>query len=65
MDVLCAPGTLSDSVRPDTILYTAAAPRWLDDAAGCTLRYGEDTPGLTLRPGRSMIWEEAQTIAVQ
>ena len=35
------------------------------DAAGCTLRYGEDTPGLTLRPGRSMIWEEAQTIAVQ
>lgn len=65
VDVLCAPGTLSDSVRPDTILYTAAAPRWLDDAAGCTLRYGEDTPGLTLRPGRSMIWEEAQTIAVQ
>ena len=65
VDVLCAPGTLSESVRPDAILYTAAAPRWLDDAAGCTLRYGEDTPGLTLRPGRSMIWEEAQTIAVQ
>ena len=65
VDVLCAPGTLSDSVRPDAILYTAAAPRWLDDAAGCTLRYGENTPGLTLRPGRSMIWEEAQTIAVQ
>ena len=65
VDVLCAPGTLSDSVRPDAILYTAAAPRWLDDAAGCALRYGEDTPGLTLRPGRSMIWEEAQTIAVQ
>ena len=65
VDVLCAPGTLSDSVQPDTILYTAAAPRWLDDAAGCTLRYGEETPGLTLRPGRSMIWEEAQTIAVQ
>ena len=65
VDVLCAPGTLSDSVQPDAILYTAAAPRWLDDAAGCTLHYGEDTPGLTLRPGRSMIWEEAQTIAVQ
>lgn len=65
VDVLCAPGTLSDSVRPDAILYTAAAPRWLDAAAGCTLRYGEDTPGLTLRPGRSMIWKEAQTIAVQ
>ena len=64
-DVLCAPGTLSDSVRPDAILYTSAAPRWLDNAAGCTLRYGEDTPGLTLRPGRSMIWEEAQTIAIQ
>ena len=65
VDVLCAPGSLSDSVQPDAILYTAAAPRWLDDAAGCTLRYGEDAPGLTLRPGRSMIWEEAQTIAVQ
>ena len=50
---------------PTQFLYTAAAPRWLDDAAGCTLRYGEDTPGLTLRQGRSMIWEEAQTIAVQ
>lgn len=65
VDVLCAPGTLSDSVQADTILYTNAAPRWLDKAGGCELRYGEDEPGLTLRPGYSILWEEAQKIAVQ
>ena len=65
VDVLCAPGTWSDSVQPNAVLYTAAAPRWLDKAENCELRYGEETPGLTLRPGRSMIWEEAQTVAVQ
>lgn len=65
VDVLCAPGTWSDSVQADTILYTSAAPKWLDKAEGCTLRYGEEEPGLTLRPGRSMIWEEAQTVALQ
>lgn len=65
VDVLCAPGTLSDSVVADTILYTDATPGRLAEADGCTLRYGEEEPGLTLRPGRSMIWEEAQTIALQ
>ena len=65
VDVLCAPGTLSDSVQTDTILYTNAAPRWLDEVEDCELRYGEDEPGLTLRPGRSILWEEAQKIAVQ
>lgn len=65
VDVLCAPGAWSDSVQPNAVLYTAAAPRWLDKAKNCELRYGEDAPGLTLRPGRSMIWEEAQTVAVQ
>ena len=65
VDVLCAPGTLSDSVLPDAILYANENPKWLDQAENCELRYGEDTPGVTLRPGRSMIWEEAQKIALQ
>lgn len=65
VDVLCAPGSWSETVRPDAVLYTSASPRWLVQAEGCELYYGEDTPGLTLRPNRSMIWEEAQTVAVQ
>ena len=65
VDVLCAPGTWSASVQPDAVLYTSTAPKWLANAKDCELRYGEDTPGLILRPGRSMIWEEAQTVAVQ
>ena len=52
-------------MQADTILYTNAAPRWLDKAEDCELRYGEDEPGLTLRPGYSILWEEAQKIAVQ
>lgn len=65
MDVLCAPGALSDAVQADTILTAVRHPKWLDEIESCELRYGDATPGLTLRPGRSMIWEEAQTIAIQ
>lgn len=65
VDVLCAPGSWPDAVQPDTVLYTSTTPKWLDKAENCTLRYGEEEPGLTLRPGRSILWEEAQTVAVQ
>ena len=65
VDVLCAPGSWPDAVQPDTVLYTSTAPKWLDKAENCTLRSGEEEPGLTLRPGRSILWEEAQTVAVQ
>ena len=65
VDVLCAPGALSDAVQADTILTAVRHPQWLDEIESCELRYGDATPGLTLRPGRSMIWEEAQTIAIQ
>ena len=65
VDVLCAPGSWPDAVQPDTVLYTSTAPKWLNKAENCTLRYGEEEPGLTLRPGRSILWEEAQTVAVQ
>ena len=51
---LCAGLPCPTSVQADTILYINAAPRWLDKAEdGCELRYGEDEPGLTLRPGYS------------
>ncbi|WP_455502229.1 ComEC/Rec2 family competence protein [Gemmiger sp.] len=65
VDVLCAPGTLSDFVRADTVLTMTETPKWKNDLQDCTLRYGEDTPGLTLRPNRSILWEEAQPIALQ
>lgn len=65
VDVLCAPGTLSDFVTADTVLTMTETPKWRDKLENCTLRYGEDAPGLTLRPGRSMLWEEAQPIALQ
>ena len=65
VDVLCAPGTLSDFVRADTVLTMTETPKWRDALQDCTLRYGEDAPGLTLRPNRSILWEEAQTIALQ
>ena len=65
VDVLCAPGALSDAVQADTILTAVRHPKWLDEIESCELRYGDEAPGLTLRPGRSMIWEEAQTIAIQ
>ena len=51
--------------RADTILTAVRHPKWLDEIESCELRYGDEAPGLTLRPGRSMIWEEAQTIAIQ
>ena len=65
VDVLCAAGTLSDSVVADTILCNTPVPKWIDRVGDAQLMYGDDDPGLTLRPGSSMIFEEAQAVALQ
>lgn len=65
VDALCAAGALSDSVDPVAILYTSSAPRWLDQVGTSRLYYGQDTPFIQLRPGRSLQIKEAERIALQ
>lgn len=65
VDVLCAAGAVSDSIQANTILFTTANPRWLEKTAGETLLYGSDVPVITLRAGRSIIYEEVEGYAVQ
>lgn len=65
VDVLCAAGALSDSVRPAAILTTAASPRWLDQPGTERVYYGQDIPIIRLRPGRTLQIKEAQRVALQ
>lgn len=65
VDALCAAGALSASVEPAAIVYTSAAPRWLDQAGTSRLYYGQDIPFIQLRPGRSLQIKEAERIALQ
>ena len=65
VDVLCAAGALSESVRADTIVYCSASPSWLEKATDETLLYSFSDPVITIRPGHSMIFEEVEHVALQ
>lgn len=65
VDLLCAAGSYSGSIRAETILYTAKAPAWLDRTDGERLLRGGEAPAVVLRPGCSVLFEEVTEIAVQ
>lgn len=65
VDVLCAAGTLSESVQSDTILSCSRAPSWVAELEEETVLYGSEEPAVILRPGKSMTFEEVEPIALQ
>lgn len=65
VDVFCAAGALSDSVLTRTILTCTSKPAWQGKNQEETILYGADDPVIVIRPGVSMIYEEAEPIALQ
>ena len=65
VDLLCAAGAYPKALRADTILYTAAAPRWLGQVQGERLLFGAEGAAVILRPARSVQYEEVTPVAVQ
>lgn len=65
VDVFCAAGALSDSVQAQTILTCTAKPAWQGKNQQETILYGADDPVIVIRPGVSMIYEEAEPFALQ
>lgn len=65
VDVFCAAGALSDSVQAQTILTCTAKPAWQGKNQQKTILYGADDPVIVIRPGVSMIYEEAEPFALQ
>ena len=65
LDLFLAGSAYSDSIQAGTILAATDTPRWLGKQKDEKLLYGFDDPVVTLRPGRSVWFEEAKTLAVQ
>lgn len=65
VDVFCAAGALSPSVQSPVILCSTRNPAWRDQVEGQTVWYGAEEPAVVLRPGRSMIFEEVERLALQ
>ena len=64
VDLFCAGASLPDCVQPAAILTNASTARMADWQMQGTLYSGEE-PVAVLRPGRSVIFEEARQIALQ
>ncbi len=64
-DVFCAGAAWPDAVQAPAALVNTADPRWRAQAPQAEIYYGSETPALVIRPGRSLIFEEAERLALQ
>ena len=65
VDVFCAGGAYSDSLQADTILYTEQSPAWINSVGKEILYFSSGTPVITIRPGRSLTFQEVTKCVVQ
>lgn len=68
VDLFCAGGTLPEDLRPRSILSNASgatAEKLAADAPPDAKLYTGDTPAAVIRPGRSVIFEEVEPVALQ
>ena len=65
LDVYCAGASYPDNLDADTVIYTSRAASWLEKAENAALLYGPDIPELTIRPGRSVVFDGVTKDAVQ
>lgn len=65
VDVLCAAGSLPKSLQAQTIIFCTDTPTWLADVDRETLLYSSGEPIITIRPGRSILFEEVEQVALQ
>ena len=64
-DLFLAAGGYPQAVNARVILTNQENPRWRKAVGDERIYLGTDTPMVTLRPGRSVVFEEVRKIAVQ
>lgn len=65
IDVYCAGASYPDNIDAGTILYTSRAASWLEEAGNARLLYAADIPELTIRPGKSAVFDGVTEHAIQ
>lgn len=66
VDLFCAASTLSESVQADAVLTKMRTPGWsASDLHGRYPLFAGDQASVVIRPGRSLIFEEVELLALQ
>lgn len=66
VDVFCAAGSLPDSIQSDAVLTKMRTPGWsAGDLQGSYPLLAGDQSSIVIRPGRSLIFEEVELLALQ
>lgn len=65
VDVFCAAGVLPDSVSPEVILTKTRSSKWSVTETDAQILFATDRSTVTIRPGRSLIYEEVEPLALQ
>ena len=64
-DLYCAGGSCPEAIQAKAILCNQQTPKWLSKAGDTPVYYDAETPTAVVRPGKSVVYEEVQPLAVQ
>lgn len=65
VDLYCAGGSYPDAIQANAVLCSQQTPKWLQKAGNTPVYYDSDNPTAVIRPGKSVVYEEVQPLAVQ
>ena len=65
VDLFLAAGGYPEYVEAQSIMTNQKNPKWKKTLDTENLYIGTDTPSVTVRPGRSVVFEEVQELALQ
>ena len=65
VDLYCAGGSCPEAIQAKAILCNQQTPKWLSKVGDAPVYYDAETPTAVVRPGKSVVYEEVQPLAVQ
>ena len=65
VDLYCAGGSCPEAIQAKAILCNQQTPKWLSKAGDTPVYYDAESPTAVVRPGKSVVYEEVQPLAVQ
>ena len=65
VDLYCAGGSCPEAIQAKAILCNQQTPKWLSKVGDTPVYYDAETPTAVVRPGKSVVYEEVQPLAVQ
>lgn len=65
VDLYCAGGSCPEAIQAKAILCNQQTPKWLSKAGDTPVYYDAENPTAVVRPGKSVVYEEVQPLAVQ